>query len=85
MEDARTEYKKFNITPIFNIAASPEFNPIESVFAQVKSTYRRERLNTLVNEELFDLDEEVINAFKIVTPELVRACFKRSYFLLKKA
>ena len=58
-KDVKKEYIKFNITPIFNIAASPEFNPIETVFAHVKAGFKRARLNALANMREFDLDEEV--------------------------
>ena len=70
-KDAKDEYKKFNIIPIFNISASPEFNCIETVFAHVKTGYKRARLNALANNLEFDLDEEVERAFDVVTPELV--------------
>lgn len=59
------------IYPIFNVTASPEFNPIETVFAFVKKKYSRARLNALANTEPFDLDREVKKAFNCVTPELV--------------
>ena len=73
------------ITPIFNITASPEYNPIEAVFSFCKGSFRRARLNALANQREFDLDINVKKSFDIVTPELVRACFKKSYFLLKNS
>ena len=79
----RDEYAIYGITPILNIAASPEFNPIETVFSKVKAHFRRARLNALANDVPWDMDEEVLHAFHVVTPELVQACFKRSYYLLK--
>ena len=42
-------YTALNIVPIYNVGYSPEFNPIESVFSQVKRVFCRERLNKLVN------------------------------------
>ena len=38
-------YSELDVKPIYNVGYSPEFNPIESVFSQVKRTYNRERLN----------------------------------------
>lgn len=35
---------ELDITILFNVSYSPEFNPIESVFSQVKRTYARVRL-----------------------------------------
>ena len=76
---------ELNITPIFNITASPDYNPIEAVFSFCKGSFRRARLNALANKREFDLDINVRKCFDIVTPELVRACFMKSYFLLKNA
>ena len=42
-------YNTLNIVPIYNVGYSPEFNPIESVFSQVKRVFCRERLNKLMN------------------------------------
>ena len=47
-------YTELDLEPIFNVGYSPEFNPIESVFSQVKRTYSRIRLNKLANDEIFD-------------------------------
>ena len=83
--NAKELYERYKITTIYNVTASPEYNPIETVFAHVKAQYRRARLNALANTQVFNLDIEVRNAFNVVTTDLVNACFKRSYFLLKNA
>ena len=75
-------YDRYRITPVYNIAACPEFNCIESVFSKVKAHFKRRRLNALTNGRRFDLDEEVGAALGIVTPELVQHCLKRSYYKL---
>jgi transposase len=41
---AQKAYIKLNIKPIFNLPYSPEYNPIELVFSQVKRIFNRERL-----------------------------------------
>jgi hypothetical protein len=81
--NVKEKLKRYDITPIYNVTASPEYNPIETVFAHVKAQYRRARLNALANTQDFDLDVETRNAFNVVTTDLVIACFKRSYYLLK--
>jgi len=81
----KKECEKYNIIPIFNITASPDFNPIETVFSFVKADFRRTRLNALANKRDFDLDSEVEKSFNCVTPEMVDSCFRKSYFLLKSA
>ena len=38
---AQTAYRHLDIKPIFNLAYSPEYNPIELVFSQVKRIFNR--------------------------------------------
>ena len=49
MISVREEMMNLNIFPIFNCPASPDFNAIETCFAQTKRKYKRERLRALVN------------------------------------
>ena len=60
-------YTELRITPIFNKAGSPDFNPIESTFAQVKREYCRQRLRSLANDQYFDMAENMRKSFKKVT------------------
>jgi transposase len=53
-KEVKLMYEALNIKPIFNVGYSPEFNPIESVFSQVKRSYNKARLNKLANGEIFD-------------------------------
>ena len=41
--------EKLKITPIFNAPYSPQFNPIEFVFNQVKTSFRKLKTNDIVN------------------------------------
>ena len=72
-------YEKLSITVIYNVSYSPEFNPIESAFSNVKRKFNQQRLNALANKESFNLDRGIQNAFTVITPELIRNCAKRSY------
>ena len=36
MKTVRAKYEEYSILPIFNIPASPDMNPIETCFSQVK-------------------------------------------------
>ena len=74
--------QELSIYPIYNIPASPETNAIETCFAQVKLSYKRERLNSLVNDIDFDIEKGIRDSLDKVTPELVKACVKRSIFKL---
>ena len=76
-------YKNLNIVPIYNVGYSPEFNPIESVFSQVKRVFCRKRLNKLVNKEEFDTNKEIRDAFAKITKETVDACIRKSMHSLR--
>jgi transposase len=75
---------ELDITILFNVSYSPELNPIESVFSQVKRTYARARLQLLANGGLFDQTEEVRVAFRLITREVIRACVRKSMHLLRE-
>ena len=45
---SKEAYKELKLTPIFNIAYSPQFNPIESVFSMIKSNYKKQLLKNLI-------------------------------------
>jgi transposase len=47
-------YEKLDIVPIFNVGYSPEFNPIEACFSQVKRVYNRGRLTALANDRTWN-------------------------------
>ena len=70
--------------PIFNVSYSPEFNPIESCFSQVKRHFCAERLNILANFGVFDQNKAIRKAFEKVTPVLVTSCAERSLYKLKE-
>jgi len=52
----------------------PELNPIESCFSHVKRVFNRERLWALVNDFAFDVEEEISDAFDVITPDMVMKC-----------
>ena len=63
-KDVMPTYEKLNFVPIWNIKYSPDYNPIETVFAQVKLWYKRERLNLLANGKEIDTKALIRRAFK---------------------
>ena len=77
-------YNELNIKQILNVGYSPEFNCIESCFAQVKRLYNRERLNAFANDREFDEVAHIKKALKVITKDLAAACAKKSLFLLKR-
>ena len=73
------------IIPIFNVAYSPEFNPIEAVFSKVKAIFNRRRLNCLVRKIGFNFDDTIRIAFKAISKDHCTACVRKSKYLLEKA
>jgi hypothetical protein len=45
---AKLLFEELNITEIFNVPYCPQFNGIESYFAQIKSTYKKHLLQTVI-------------------------------------
>ena len=65
--EVRPWYEKLDITPVYNVAYSPEFNPIEAAFSKVKRIFNQRRLNCLVNKIGFNADNTIKFAFKAVS------------------
>ena len=80
--DVKPWWDNLNIKPIFNVAYSPEFNPIEAVFSKIKSHFRRARLNCLVNKIGFNVDRTIQDAFGSVSREHCERCIHKSEHLL---
>jgi transposase len=76
-------YEELDIIRIANVSYSPDFNPIEACFSQVKRHFCAERLNILANHNEFDWHKLIKASFKKITPELVEACWRRSFRMLK--
>jgi hypothetical protein len=82
-DDAKDIYETMKITRVKNISYAPDLNPIESCFSHVKRLFNKARLNAIANEEEFDMEKNIKKAFKVITPELVANCARRSLALLK--
>jgi len=76
---------KLDIRPIYNVAYSPEFNPIEAVFSKVKRQFSCQRLHNLVTKIGFNMDTEAEVAFRAIKPAHCAACARKSLYLLKRA
>ena len=62
--EVKKHYSELIITTIWNVAYSPEFNPIEAVLSKVKRLFNHQRLNNLVNKTGFNFDREIKGSFK---------------------
>ena len=76
---------KLDIRPIYNVAYSPEFNPIEAVFSKVKRAFGSQRLQNLVTKVGFHMEKEIEAAFKAITPAHCANCARKSRYLLRRA
>ena len=76
---------KLDIRPIYNVAYSPEFNPIEAVFSKVKRQFSCQRLHNLVTKIGFNMDTEIEAAFRAIKPAHCAACARKSRHLLERA
>ena len=83
--DIRELMAKLDIRPVYNVAYSPEFNPIEAVFSKVKRQFSCQRLHNLVTKIGFNMDNEIETAFKTIKPAHCAACARKSLFLLRRA
>ena len=84
-KDVRPSYERLDVTPIFNVSYSPQFNAIESAFSKVKRIFNERRLHHLVNKKDFDVKKEIRDAFKMVTVDHCAACVRKSMFLLRRS
>ena len=81
-ENVMQKYKDYGFDILLNVKYMPDFNPIETVFAQVKPAYARSKLQALANEEQFDSRKEIFKAFKNVKVETIKRCIERSLKLI---
>jgi len=80
----REAYDRLKITPIFNVAYQPDYNPIEAVFSQVKNHFKRMKVNKLLNDKHVSVRALIKESFKSVKLESIEHCVDRSLSLLRK-
>ena len=84
-ETVRQLCESLDVVRIFNIAYSPDTNPIEQVFNVVKNHYRRGKAQFEVNEKDYDQAELIDDCFDKVKLSTVRNSINRSMKLLNLA
>ena len=57
---------------IFNAPYSPQYNPIEHYFGQLKRQYVKIKLEKIANQEEFDAKETVVEAMAKVNDETIK-------------
>ena len=71
---SKQAYESLKIIPVFNIAYSPQFNPIESVFSMVKAKYKKLLLKTLIDKKRPKPKQLIIEAIGSLEIEKIRKC-----------
>ena len=66
--------RELKIEWIWNVPYSPDFQPIESVFSQVKLTFKNEKLRTLLAGKPFDQKAAIIRSFQQLNATYVDRC-----------
>ena len=56
-------YEELKMVPIFNETYSPDYNPIETIFSQVKQRFKEQRLNKLANGKIVNESELIRQVF----------------------
>ena len=84
-KEVKRSFEELDMHPVWNVAYSPEFNPIEAVFSKVKREFCRQRLHCLVNKVGFNMDRQIELAFRLVDAEHCASCVRKSLHLLERA
>ena len=67
-----TAFLKDNcIQAIYNVPYSPQFNPIEHVWAQVKAVFKRRKLELLLQEKAIDYRTLAIESLKSIKGQTI--------------
>ncbi len=67
-------YERLNITPIYNVPYSPDFNGIESYFSMVKREYKNLLLQQLMKDEKIVAEKLIVAALARIENEKTRRC-----------
>ena len=68
----RNELERINVTPIYNVVYSPEYNPIEMSFAIVKQRFRALKTNDIINNSSQKTIDLIKAGFNSIDPGITR-------------
>lgn len=72
--EVKAVYKRLNITPVYNVPYSPQYNGIESYFSILKNYYKKQLLNRLTTDSDVDANKLIREALKAVDDKKAMAC-----------
>jgi len=73
---AKLLFEELNITEIFNVPYCPQFNGIESYFAQVKATYKKLLLQHVISEVHADTKDLIKWSLERLSSETATRCVR---------
>ena len=73
---AKLLFEELNITEIFNVPYCPQFNGIESYFAQVKATYKKLLLQHMIKDVHVDTKDLIRWSIERVSSETATRCVR---------
>jgi hypothetical protein len=80
----REIYERYNITPIYNIPYSPDFNGIESYFSLVKREYKLLLLQQLMKEQKIVAEDLIRHSVSIISDDKVKRCVTSGLSFVEK-
>jgi transposase len=75
-KDAKLLFEELNITEIFNVPYCPQFNGIESYFSQIKATYKKMFLESVIKEAKYDTMSLIKQSIYSVSNENASRCVR---------
>ena len=75
--DVKDLCQEYDIPLIFNMAYSPEYNPIETYFSLLKNFFKRIKLNYIANDKRIDVFEIVDKCTDKIKNKYVKNICKR--------
>lgn len=83
-KDSRKEYERLNITPVFNVPYSPQFNGIELYWGLLKGHYKKLLLYHLMHDLKIDTVDFIKSAAKRVSDDKAKVCAREGRFCVYK-
>ena len=74
--DAKLLFEELNITEIFNVPYCPQFNGIESSLSQIKATYKKIFLESVIKEEKYDKMSLIKQSIEFLSNEDATRCMR---------
>ena len=81
-EEVKDLMRELDINWIWVVPYSPQFNPIELPFSQVKKYFKEIKLQNLVKNVSFDQHKAIRESFKVQKISYIDKCIKHSQRLL---